>query len=45
MSTIIGLIGLALLVAAGGLIAPPLGLVVAGGACLFVAHRLGREGR
>ena len=42
MRTVLELAGLALLVAAGSLIAIPVGVAVAGAECLYVARQLSR---
>lgn len=43
-TALIELLGLALLAAAGALVAVPLGVAVAGAECLFVARQIARGG-
>lgn len=43
-STLLEVVGLALLAAAGALVAVPVGVAVAGAECLFVASRMASKG-
>lgn len=44
-TTLLEVVGLALLVAAGAIVAVPVGVAVAGAECLFVARQFARGGR